>query len=436
LSTLVTGQPLAAGTHQSARYPVPRVGAFLTSQIQEIGADGVLRLYGACLALTHILSVLFWLSSRGWQYMHEASEPICWPLVPWCEQMRVFSPVQTRYGLVLFAVAAGAVALAFSRRRWTAAAYTGLFLLTILKIGLIALDYRLRLNQHYMAFWVCFVYLLVPGKRDALRLLLVLFYFWAGTLKVNWEWISGAALYRPLWFFTGRGVIVACAYVVLMELFVSWGLIARRSWIFWSAVAQVALFHVMSWAVVDFFYPVLMFLLLSIVVLDRLFPRADTSVQDGRMYFGALLRGRARSATYVTGMLFTAFQLVPYAYPGDRTITGEGRLYALHMFDAQVVCDAWAIATGPDGKEARIDLRAGTLPRINCDPIVVIGRARNLCKRLNQSGIPANLHVMLRARRATAAELQTVIDLPSFCALDVRYEPFRHNEWIQLTSSR
>jgi hypothetical protein len=99
-----------------------------------------------------------------------------------------------------------------------------------------------------------------------------LFYFWAGTLKVNWEWISGAALYRPLWFFTGRGVIVACAYVVLMELFVSWGLLARRSWIFWSAVAQLALFHVMSWAVVDFFYPILMFLLLSIVVLDRLYP--------------------------------------------------------------------------------------------------------------------------------------------------------------------
>ena len=56
-----------------------------------------------------------------------------------------------------------------------------------------------------MAFWACFVYLLIPGKRDAVRLLLVLFYFWAGTLKVNWEWISGAALYRPLWFFTGGG---------------------------------------------------------------------------------------------------------------------------------------------------------------------------------------------------------------------------------------
>ena len=365
--------------------------------------------------------------------MHEASEPICWPLVPWCEQLRVLSPGQTPYALLLFAAAALMVALTFSQRRWTTAAYAGLFLLTLAKVGLIALDYRLRLNQHYMAFWVCVVYLFVPGKRDAVRLLLVLFYFWAGTLKVNWEWISGSALYRPLWFFTGRGVIVACAYVVVMELLVSWGLLARRSWIFWSAVAQIALFHVMSWAVVDFFCPILMFLLLSIVVLDRLIPRPDGPAQNARLDLGSLLNGRARWATYVTGALFTAFQLMPYAFPGDRTITGEGRLYALHMFDAQVVCDAWTVATSADGTDARLDLQTGTLPRINCDPIVVIGRARNLCARLSRPGAPANLHVMLRARRSTEADLQTVIDLPSFCAHDVRYNPFRHNDWIQLT---
>jgi hypothetical protein len=410
------------------------MSAFISSQIEEIRADGVLRSYGACLALTHVLSVLFWMTSGAWQFMHDSGETICWPLFPWCNELRVLSPAHTQLGLVAFAAASVIVALAFLRRRWTAAAYAGLFVLTLAKVGLIALDYRLRLNQHYMAFWASFVYLLIPGKRDAVRLLLVLFYFWAGTLKVNWEWISGAALYRPLWFFTGRGVIVACAYVVLMELFVSWGLLARRSWIFWSAVAQVALFHVMSWAVVDFFYPVLMFLLLSIVVLDRLYPRPDDA-QD-RLDFGSLLKGGARPATYATGLLFTAFQLVPYSFPGDRTITGEGRLYALHMFDARVVCDAWAIGTGANGTDARIDLRAGMLPRVNCDPIVVIGRAHHLCDRLGRPGVPANLHVMLRARRSTESELQTVIDVPSFCTSDVRYDPFRHNDWIRPTQAR
>jgi hypothetical protein len=429
---------LVAGAHAPIHRTAPWPIAFFRSQVLEISTDGVLRTYGACLALTHVLSVMFWLTSRSWQFMHEASEVICWPLVPWCGSLRVLSPGQAWCGVVLFGGAAMAVALAFARQRWTPAAYTGLFLLTIVKVVLMALDYRLRLNQHYMAFWACAVYLLVPGKRDALRLLLVLFYFWAGMLKVNWEWLSGAGLYRPLWLFTGRGVVVACAYVVVMELLVVWGLLARRSWIFWGAFAQVMLFHVMSWAVVQFFYPLLMFLLLSLFVLDRLFPRADTRTRPlaRTSLLSSLMHGRARLATYVAGSVFTAFQLVPYTFPGDRTITGEGRLYALHMFDAQVVCEAWAVLTDGDGTGAPIDLRAGTLPRINCDPIVVLGRARNLCARLGRPGAPANLHVVLRARRSTEPDLRTVIDLPSFCALDLHYDPFRHNDWIHLAGTR
>jgi hypothetical protein len=309
--------------------------------------------------------------------------------------------------------------------------------LTIVKVVLVALDFRLRLNQHYMAFWVCAVYLLVPGKREALRLLLVLFYFWAGLLKVNWEWISGAALYRPLWFFTGRGVIVACAYVVVMELFVAWGLLARRAWIFWAAFAQVMLFHVMSWAIVDFFYPLLMFLLLGIVFFDRLFPPDPSRRRSTETsLLSSLTHGRAASATYMVAAAFTAFQLVPYTFPGDRTITGEGRLYALHMFDAQITCEAWAVVSDRNGTEDRVDLRGGTLQRINCDPIVVIGRAQNLCARLSRPSAPADIRVSLRARRATQHDLQTVIDLPSFCTRDLHYDPFRHNDWIQVAGTQ
>src|SRR4029450_6360560 len=140
------------------------MSALLSSQIEEIRADGVLRSYGACLALTHVLSVLFWMTSGFWRFMHDSGEAICWPLFPWCNELRVLSPAHPQLGLVVFAAASLIVALAFLRRRWTAAAYTGLFVLTLAKVGLIALDYRLRLNQHYMAFWASFVCLLVPGK--------------------------------------------------------------------------------------------------------------------------------------------------------------------------------------------------------------------------------------------------------------------------------
>src|SRR5262249_31602660 len=172
-------------------------------------------------------------------------------------------------------------------------------------------DYRLRMNQHYMGFFATFAYLVVPGKRDALRVLVTLFYFWAGTLKLNWEWISGAGLYRPMWPFSGMGVVLACLYVIVLELGVAWGLLSKRAWIFWSAFAQFLVFHALSWQVVGFFYPLLMFAILATFPLSRLIEPGDRP--EGLL--AALARGHAAWSTYALAALFSLLQLVPYAFP-------------------------------------------------------------------------------------------------------------------------
>jgi hypothetical protein len=318
--------------------------------------------------------------------------------------------------------------VAFARRRWVTAAWVGLLLLNLGKLALLAFDYRLRHNQHYMALFAAAVFLFVPGKRDALRVLIVLFYFWAGTLKLNWEWLSGAALYRPLWFFTGAGVVAACAYVVVLELAIAWGLLAERAWVFWATFAQIALFHVMSWAVVDFFYPLLMFALIAIYPLARLLPRPGGRVG----LLGPFTRGTLGWGSYATAAIFSILQLVPHAYPGDPAVTGEGRLYALHMFDAKVECEAYADVRAADGTVRRLNLRRGLLVRIDCDPIVLHGRARNLCEHRSQLADDiAELDLHLRARRTTDPILHEVIDVPGFCAKRLRYDPIRHNAWIR-----
>ena len=399
----------------------------LEAQVDEIRADPVLRLYGAALALLNVLTVQYWRVSGEQTVMSRATEPICWPLVPNCAALRVLSDGEVHRLLQLFTLGAVAVAVLFLWRRLVPAAWAGLLALNLLKLVLLALDYRLRHNQHYMALWVAAVFLFVPGKRDALRVLIVLFYVWAGTLKLNREWISGADLYRPLWFVTGAGVVVACTYVVVMELAISWGLLASRAWIFWAAFAQIALFHVMSWAIVDFFYPLLMFLLISIFPLVRLWPPGDR-----RGLLEPLWRGRLRPAVYAPAVAFSLLQLTPYAFPGDRAITGEGRLYALHMFDARVYCDAYAAVRGHDGSVRRVDLRLTYMPRIDCDPIVIFNRARNLCTGQSRLATDvAELDLRLAARRATDPELHEVVNVPAFYRSGLRYAPFRHNEWIR-----
>jgi hypothetical protein len=419
--------PSAPADHGRPRAPWRTLTRPLEAQMEEIGADPVLRVYGAALALLNVLTVQYWRVSGEQTVMSRATEPICWPLVPNCAALRVLSDGEVHRLLQLFTLGAVVVAALFLRRRLVPAAWTGLLALNLVKLGLLALDYRLRHNQHYMALWVAAVFLFVPGKRDALRVLIVLFYVWAGTLKLNWEWISGADLYRPLWFFTGAGVVAACAYVVVMELGISWGLLASRAWIFWAALAQIALFHVMSWAIVDFFYPLLMFLLLSIYPLVRLWPPGDR-----RGLLQPLWRGRLRPAVYAPAVAFSLLQLTPYAFPGDRAITGEGRLYALHMFDARVYCDAYAAVRGHDGSVRRVDLQLTSMPRIDCDPIVIFNRARNLCIGKSRLATDvAELDLRLAARRTTDPELHEVINVPAFCRSGLRYTPFRHNEWIK-----
>ena len=400
----------------------------LAAHVAEIEADGVLRAYGAVLVLTHLLTAVFWWYEDAGSMLHRAAEPICWGLVPGCAALRAFTEFQIEAMIAGYGLAAVLIAPLFLRSRLTLYGYLGLVALTLFKLFILALDFRLRRNQHYMALWITGAFLLVPGRREALRLLLVLFYFWAGTLKLNWEWLSGAGLYRPLWLIHGRELIMAaCAYVIVMELVLAWGLLSARRWIFWGTLAQLALFHVMSWPVVGFFYPVLMFMLLTLVLLDRLYP-SGTSRAD---LLGPLWRGSARAGTYAVLVGFSAFQLFPYTFPGDRAITGEGRIYGLHMFDAWVMCSAVAVVRDGSGSVHRVDLRPGLPPRMECDPLVIYHRARNLCA--GRGLVPmdvADLRLTLKSRRKSDTDLRTVIDLANFCTDPPAYRPLSHNNWI------
>ena len=226
---------------------------FFRAQIAEIEGDAALRWYGVAMAFLHVVTYLYWVDQRIAVFVGEGSEPICWPLVPDCGALRVLSPVGVALLLRAYFAAAVGAGLLFASRRLVPWAYASLVLVNVLKLAIMLLDYRLRMNQHYMAFFATFAYLFVPAKRDGLRVLVTLFYFWAGTLKLNWEWLSGAGLYRPMWPFSGAGVVVACAYVIVLELVIAWGLLAKRAWIFWAALAQFLVFHALSWQVVGFF---------------------------------------------------------------------------------------------------------------------------------------------------------------------------------------
>jgi hypothetical protein len=220
-------------------------------------------------------------------------------------------------------------------------------------------------------------------------------------------------------------VSFACAYVIVLESVLVFGLLSRRRWIFWGTLGQLLLFHVISYPVVGFYYPSLMAALLSIFPLGRLIGRESEGPS-----LTALARGLEPFPTYALLAGFSALQLVPHVFPGDPAITGEGRLFALHMFDAQVVCEAHVTVYDAQGGSRRVRIVPLAPARVRCDPIVYLSIARALCRQGAADGRWRDVDLSLRSRRATETDLRPVVQVNGFCGRTLAYDIWRPNPWI------
>ena len=393
---------------------------FVGRQRAEIDGDRILRIYGVVLGCIELICVLWLTSVHADKVLGPGGEVLCWPMLPNCGDYRILGIDQVRALLVTLGLLSLSSAIAFWRR-WRGA-WVLLFVTEILKLVVMAQDFRFRQNQFYMFFFVWFAFLFLPNKRRTIRYLAVLFYFWAGFLKLNTEWLSGAALYGPKWFIQyGTLVRICCTYVVVLELVIVWGLLAERAKFFWIAFAQIFLFEAFSWFTVNFFYPLLMLGIISIFPLCRL-ERAPAREAPLR------LRGEPIS-TWVYLILFCLLQMIPRAFPGDSAVTGEGRLFALHMFDARVECKSTATLL-KNGRVAHVyDLRPGLPIRTACDPIVVLSRGKTLCARF--SAAPYQVDIQLESKRSSDSIMLPLIDIKDFCRNVPQYRWWRHNDWIR-----
>ncbi len=394
-----------------------KIKAYFQKQVQEISTDVVLQRYGAFLSLTLTITGIFWIFSPMGSFLESGNEAICWPFWQSCQSAHILSLTSNRFLFGSISVLSLVLAWAFWTGRKLKHAYLGLILLTLIKLSVVALDYRFRMNQHIMSLWVTIVFLFIPNKRATLMVLIPVFYFWAGVIKFNDEWLSGAALHGRLMFLQGATLAWACAYVVLLELVLIWGLFFENFWVRFSTWAQLILFHLVSFAIVGFYYPVLMFFLIMI------FPLHWASKTT--------IKYLPRSAI-TTVIVFSILQSWAHVLPGDTTLTGEGRLFSLHMIDAWTECVANATINRPGATPQIKNLRMKLPVRIQCDPVVYISRAHHLCESL-ASG--ETLDLSLRSRKTTDPELQTILDTKDFCHQDLRYSFWLHNGWISTASN-
>jgi hypothetical protein len=347
----------------------------------------------------------------------------CWPLWPGCESVRPSLSVALVRVAVGLMVAGGLVASALFLIRRSRAAIATFVSTLVVGAAIYALDYRLRLNQTYMLGWVVLVFLLVPRRLQTLQALVALFYLWAGALKLNREWLSGAALYDKPLFVPAALVPAACVYVVVLEMVLLWGLFSRSPPLRWAVYAQLLLFHLTSWSVVGWYYPLLM------AGITAVYPLVWLRAPEQALTASSPPTHRAALAGVV--IVFSALQLMPRLFPGDTAITGEGRLFALHMFDARVQCTGGAEVSNGSGQRLHVALVNDRLEqRMRCDPIVLSEQVRRLCHQLQARTDSPRVDVAIDARRATDPELQPLMHVDDACHQDLSYSLWHHNAWI------
>ncbi len=349
---------------------------FYLANQNEITNDWHLQIYGALLAGLHLVTAYFYVD------FNFPFNIICWPFLSGCQRWTATLTENWNGILIFYAILALTCLILFLKRRTASAIFLLLFL-SLAKFLLQMTDYRLMGNYHYMFHIISFVFLFLPNKKYFIKLFIVGFYLTAGFLKFNSDWLSGELIANR--FVKNQTLLeLASAYAIVIELFFSLFLLSNKRVWFFLALAQLILFHLFSWPVVGYYYPVIMLILLSIFYMkpaDFIWPRP--------------------SWPWIFVAFYLVAQLPSFIFSAQPAVSGEGRLFSLNMLDAKTECQTlFYIYKKSETIEYNPNFDVAG-PRIHCDPVVVISKAAQTCQFYSQDPDLISIRVDHQARRLT-----------------------------------
>ncbi len=351
---------------------------FFLKHIAEISGSNALRWYGFFISLTNVFSWIFW-QQRTIVY----AKPICWTFVPYCNEYNSFFNAYAGYIIGLYGAISVFTCLLFAFTQ-IKKAYWSLMIIFFLKLFIQFHDYRLMGNYHYMSNIIMLLFLFIENKAHLIRLAIVGFYMGAGLIKFNTDWLSGQAFLSPGWG-TGKLLEFLLAGAILLELFISQMLLSSNRYLRSFSLFAFIFFHIYSFSVVGWFYPMIMFSLLSIYLLST----ENFDVKS--------VLNKPSNLAYVLIFLFA--QLVPILFFEKPSITGQGRLVSLNMLDAKAVCVNY-VSYSPNEKSLVFAAYDNSYLgiRIGCDPLVLVENIKNDCTQIKEKNLNRKLDFHFYAR--------------------------------------
>lgn len=373
------------------------------------------------LSFSHTVTALKWIDLEIWNYYSiDYFKSTCYPFFNNCTALSFSDVTPIKYLIFIYLILSVLIyiPLIFKKNKLT---YVLFFFLFIIKAGLFLSRYNVMGNYHNMHLALVIIFLILPRASFFYRITLCLQYFWAGTLKLNIEWLSGAAFVKYPSFFQGEFYLLSLSYVVILELVLCWGLISKNSFLRRLTLVQLIIFHAYSYSIVGAFYPLIMLgILFPILIEDFLKVNQKRYFISFKYFFKDLEGVKKFSINFLPSIIFILcffFYNLSVKFSNiDPAKDGEIRSLSLNMLDAKTSCNTKLVQKFEDG-----NLRFLNIPnledsiRIKCDPITFQSYIRKLCLEIAKDVLKSKLYFHLETRRFTELKFETIRATQDIC---------------------
>ncbi|WP_291516322.1 hypothetical protein [Bdellovibrio sp. ArHS] len=393
----------------------------MRSLLQELKTYPQLLFVGAILSFEHLLTLFFWLTERPVQWVLSPSNPsVCWPLYSYCADLKPSSLVLGII-LTLYGVTAAAGTFFWLRKNFRWGIIT-LWILIGIKCLIILQDYRLTGNYHYVPTLIALCFLLVPSRAYTLPFSFFVIYFTAGLLKLTPIWWNAEAINERLL----PPIVnqIGVWYVLILELAIIFWLFSKKNLWFYFVFVQLVLFHLYSWHLTRFFYPTVMLTLLGILLVTRSMAPPLGFTQTFKKVYSS-------SQAKLLTAFFILLQIPQYLIPGDAALTGEGRMYAMIMYDGRTQCQPYLTLWKKNKEKEDMPLQPPWLiTRTKCDAMVYWRLAQNICSWTKKDPSVVQVDLYIPVRYEHTEEWQPLVAATDVCNKELTYSSFFPNTWI------
>lgn len=385
---------------------------WIKSNLWEIQQSAAMKSLGALLAMTHILTYIFWSKSTSALFQATGNLPLCWSFFDQCTNYNPFTPGQARSLLTLYVLLAGAALVIFFTERMLGFGWFFLVLCLGLNGAFYMLDFSLVDNTHVLLFTTNFIFLFVPQKIRLIRLMVLSAYLTLGILKLNQDWMAGFWLSKKIELLPAKGAEWVAALSAMIELIAPFLLFSKQWQMFASGFVALLVYHVAGWVFIDFYEPAVFCCFLLYFAINFFEQRR----LDREAIYQSFLRPEPSRAWITMGLLvFALFQLSPLRWPIQELIDNPLRM---RPYPAPMACQQfnWT-KVGLETRELPEDLANIAATDLACNSALRWQAVQETCSHLKKETGFDSVSSYFRSRKLSEAQFKTVFETPNACDL-------------------